>query len=360
MRLKLLILIFFPSILFPLWGFSQTTGHEFMFPDIPGYKTLKCDLHMHTVFSDGDVWPTVRVSEAVNEGLDAICITEHLEYYSHSQYISGDHNSSYEIAKPFADKKDLILIRGAEITKGMPPGHFNFLFIEDANTIDSVDWKIAILQANEQGAFVFWNHPGWRQENEIPIWYEEHSWLLSEGLIQGIEIVNENSYYPLAHKWGIDSNLSLLGNSDIHDPLDMFFDRSKGEHRPLTLVFALERTAEGIREALDKRRTAIYYKDLLIGDEQYLKELFYNSVKVYTASEQIADDNPNATRMIVNNHSSLAFKLVYKGKSGKEYGSLILRKDQVMELKVPEGDGYGSWLVKNVLVSPDKCLEVIL
>ena len=24
-------------------------------PDIPGYVTLKCDFHMHTVFSDGDV-----------------------------------------------------------------------------------------------------------------------------------------------------------------------------------------------------------------------------------------------------------------------------------------------------------------
>jgi len=22
-------------------------------PDVPGYLTLKCDLHMHTVFSDG-------------------------------------------------------------------------------------------------------------------------------------------------------------------------------------------------------------------------------------------------------------------------------------------------------------------
>ncbi len=45
-------------------------------PDIPGYKTLKCDFHLHTVFSDGDVWPTVRVTEAFRDGLDAIAITE--------------------------------------------------------------------------------------------------------------------------------------------------------------------------------------------------------------------------------------------------------------------------------------------
>ena len=27
------------------------------FPDIKGYQTLVCDLHMHSVFSDGSVWP---------------------------------------------------------------------------------------------------------------------------------------------------------------------------------------------------------------------------------------------------------------------------------------------------------------
>ena len=46
-------------------------------PDIPGYKTLKCDLHMHTIYSDGQVSPTQRVLEAWHEGLDAISITDH-------------------------------------------------------------------------------------------------------------------------------------------------------------------------------------------------------------------------------------------------------------------------------------------
>ena len=41
-------------------------------PDILGYKTITCDLHLHSVFSDGQVWPTVRVDEAWQEGIDAI------------------------------------------------------------------------------------------------------------------------------------------------------------------------------------------------------------------------------------------------------------------------------------------------
>jgi len=49
-------------------------------PDISGYQTLKCDFQMHTVFSDGHVWPSFRLYEANRDGLDAISITEHIDY----------------------------------------------------------------------------------------------------------------------------------------------------------------------------------------------------------------------------------------------------------------------------------------
>jgi 3',5'-nucleoside bisphosphate phosphatase len=58
---------------------------EIVIPDIDGYKVMKCDFHIHTVFSDGDVWPDYRVSEAWKDGLDAIAITDHIEYRPHSQ-----------------------------------------------------------------------------------------------------------------------------------------------------------------------------------------------------------------------------------------------------------------------------------
>ena len=65
---------------------SSAIGHEndrkIEFPDVPNYKTLLCDLHMHTVFSDGSVWPNIRVMEANKDGLDVIATTEHLEYQS--------------------------------------------------------------------------------------------------------------------------------------------------------------------------------------------------------------------------------------------------------------------------------------
>lgn len=32
------------------------------------------DLHTHSVFSDGQVWPSIRVEEGVRDGLDALAI----------------------------------------------------------------------------------------------------------------------------------------------------------------------------------------------------------------------------------------------------------------------------------------------
>ena len=45
------------------------------FPDTKAYKTLTMDPHTHSTFSDGHVWPTIRIAEALKDGLDAIAIT---------------------------------------------------------------------------------------------------------------------------------------------------------------------------------------------------------------------------------------------------------------------------------------------
>jgi 3',5'-nucleoside bisphosphate phosphatase len=60
-------------------------------PDIEGYQTLKCDFHTHTIFSDGHVSPVLRVNEAWSNGLDAIAITDHIEYHPFKEYVVADH-----------------------------------------------------------------------------------------------------------------------------------------------------------------------------------------------------------------------------------------------------------------------------
>ena len=53
--------------------------NDIRIPDVDGFHVLKCDFHTHTIFSDGRVWPTMRVDEAWKDGLDAIAITDHIE-----------------------------------------------------------------------------------------------------------------------------------------------------------------------------------------------------------------------------------------------------------------------------------------
>jgi len=53
-------------------------SENIVIPDVNGYQVLKCDFHTHTVFSDGQVWPSIRAQEAWEEGLDAIALTEHI------------------------------------------------------------------------------------------------------------------------------------------------------------------------------------------------------------------------------------------------------------------------------------------
>src|SRR5690554_2890394 len=102
-------------------------------PEVDGYKVLKCDFHTHTIFSDGRVWPTIRNQEIWEEGLDAYAITDHIEYTPFSDDVRVDYNRSYELAKDAAEKQNLILVRGSEITRNTPPGHFNAIYIEDAS-----------------------------------------------------------------------------------------------------------------------------------------------------------------------------------------------------------------------------------
>ena len=122
---------------------------------------LSMDLHIHSVFSDGNVWPTIRVEEARREGLDLIAITEHLEYQPHKEDIPNpDRNRSFFVATESINKGEkLKVINGSEITREMPPGHINAVFVKDANLLLHEDSLSGIKEANKQNAFVFWNHP---------------------------------------------------------------------------------------------------------------------------------------------------------------------------------------------------------
>ena len=260
---------------------AQTrTRTELVFPDLPGYMTLRCDFHMHTVFSDGNVWPSVRVEEAWRDGLDAIALTDHLEYQPHKSDLGTNSGRSYEIARSTAQALGIILLRSAEITRGEPPGHNNAIGLTNVMLVNDKNNAQAVSNAFVQGAFIFWNHPGWKQPQNKSVWYQEQGDYLEHGWMRGIEVVNGTEYDPIAHQWCLEKKLAMLGDSDAHDPIGFEYNHTPAERRPVTLVFASERSPEAVKEALFARRTAVLSQGRLIGEPEYLIPLFQGSLEI--------------------------------------------------------------------------------
>ncbi len=328
---------------------------EIHFPDILGYKTLKCDLHMHTVFSDGLVWPTVRVDEAWRLGLDAIAITDHIEYQPHKKDVPTNFNRSYEIARGYARDKNILLIHAAEITRDTPPGHFNAIFLKDVNPLNTKELTDATKAAKEQGAFVFWNHPGWKPEHKG--WFDIHTTLYENKWLDGIEVANGGSYYPEAQQWCLEKNLTMMGNSDIHQP-DLALETTPENHRTMTLVFARERSQDGVKEALIEGRTAVWLTNQLIGRREYLDALFDGAVEVgkpYRVSK-------GTIWVELRNHSDIDVDMERTGKRGPSTLMLPANATILLKTKVDENAERAdlSYLVRNFRIAPDKGLPVTL
>lgn len=274
-------------------------------PNILGYQTLKCDFHMHTIFSDGIVWPTFRVDEAYNEGLDVIAITDHIEGNPSRKHVGGDNNSSFEIASARAREKNIILIHAGEITRSMPPGHFNALFLDDTKALDKQDWHEAFDEAKKQGAYIIWNHPGWlAQQPDTTLWWDIHTELYNKGMIHAIEVFNEKEWYPIALDWCIEKDLAIFATSDIHGIVSEMYDL-ENFHRPMTLVLANERTEDAVREALFANRTIAYYGNILAGKEEYLKAFFEAAVEI-----QFYDKVKKGKNYIIKNNSDVPFEMI--------------------------------------------------
>ena len=257
------------------------SGEYIYIPDVEGYKTLKCDFHTHTIFSDGDIKPENRVWEAAIRGLDVIA--------------------------------NLIVIQGAEITRSKPIGHINALFLTDANALDVEDPLRAVDNALEQGAFIMWNHPGW--PNDTSTLYNVHKDLIKQKKIHGIEVVNGFEYYPKAFNYCKEYGLTYMGNTDIHGVYKQTY-RTDKQSGPMTIVFAKERSQEGVKEALLAGRSVVKFGDILIGSEKNLLSL----VKA-CLSYEVKEVKGNQALVKVTNKSTLNFEILLDNKAGTILGN---------------------------------------
>ncbi len=308
---------------------------EIIIPQVNGYNVYKADLHTHTIYSDGQVVPKFRVSEAWLDGIDIMAVTEHVEYRPVEaemavyleQYIDEEYkqevakfkdgkkkpsrdgkkvdlNTSVRKAQAFAKGYGITIIPGLEITRdASKEGHFNALFTTDNNLVYNKDSYKSILNAKAQGALIQHNHPGWKRTD---IGYNDfQKKIYGEGLVDGVEVVNTAEIYPGITDRCNNDGLYITANSDIHGSTFSTY-RAQGEDRPMTLVFAKDKSLESVREALVERRTLAYAYENVWGADQLLKDMFLASMKV----EQV-----KGRKYLVTNISSVPYVVAEPGKN---------------------------------------------
>ncbi|MAZ28236.1 MAG: phosphotransferase [Cytophagaceae bacterium] len=300
--------------------------------DIPGYITLKGDFHMHTVFSDGHVWPTFRVREAENDGLDIIALTEHTGNSRVSHDYDVDHDVikkdiSYDIAKT-QPKNQVLIIKGAEISPGVPPFHNNAIFIQKADDIP-IDYlemgdkyvmkknatreelMAPFLEVKRQGGFVFYNHPmhlrqfyNWEKAENKDVFTDFHKELLEMGILGGVEVVNGGRYNSMAHRIAEKYRLTMFADSDAHHDIGF-----KDSHRPMTLVFAKSKTEEAVKDAILNGRTMIYHKDFLIGRIREAEPFFKSAIKLEAKMDKYK--NMPILKVKILNKTDVPYKITF-------------------------------------------------
>ena len=131
----------------------------------------------------------------------------------------------------------------------------------------------------------------------------------AEGLIDGIEVMNGEEFYPKVIDRAYEFGLYMSSNTDIHS-------NSEGDYegtmlgRNMTFILSKENTLESIREALVAKRTICYSYDRYEGEESLLKDLFKACVSF---SEVSRNEKKGTTTFTVTNLSSLPFVVCLPG-----------------------------------------------
>lgn len=342
------------------------------FPDLPdGRKVLAVDLHTHSVFSDGAVWPNIRVEEARRDGLAAMAVTEHLEYQPHFRDIPHpDRNRSYELAREAAVAgalQPLRVINGTEITKFNleQGGHINAVFVTDANAVMGSDVREQLEEVRRQGGFAFWNHPYWTSQSPdgVARLGATHRALIADGLLHGIEVANGADMSDEAFHIALSENLTILGTSDIHGLIDWDYDLANGGHRTATLVLAENASPETLNAALKARETVAIYNDNLAGRAEQVEQVVRASLRLEVGAHL---ERTTVAQVAIINDSPIDFILENAGQEGfyDEANLFRVPARATVNLKVKDVPDLSaltlSFRVLNAFVGPRDALRITL
>ena len=310
---------------------SYARRTEIIIPQLKGYNVYKGDFHIHTSYSDGNVTPASRVTEAWYDGLDIISITDHYEGQkglrntmkvlapmnedgkptpipstSKTGKVWADFNEIHNQAAAQVERSGfpMLLIKGCEMARNAKThGHYNCLFLKDINGLYNKDMAEAFRNVKKQGGIIIHNHPAWRRKTSDKT--EFHNQVYGEGLIDGVEVVNGTTFYPHIVRRCIDEKLTMFANTDEHG-LTAYRFGTTDYYRTMTLVMAKDLTEKAVKDAILKRRTIAYSGGCLIGEEEWLNELLNESVVCHVVKE---DAKAGKRTYMLTNMSSFTYKL---------------------------------------------------
>ena len=394
-----------------------------VFPDVGNLKVLSVDLHTHSVFSDGHVWPSIRAEEAARDQIDGVAITEHLEWQPHLLDIPHpDRNRAFEEATRSAKDLDLLVIPGLEITRQDEPGHINAVFIKDANPlvqasgIQNYDPNHLFATEAEARATAATQSEAFASAHEVTVGQDQrwapfaskaiymtlvnygvavtqdaaevlqaaadqgaftfwnhpsfskanadpskfHRRAIKSGILHGVEIANGDNYYPNAHRLALAYDLAFIGTSDVHQLIAWDYDRQKNQHRPVTLVLAPERSSEAIKKALFEKQTLVWWNHTLIGRKAQLQPLLEESIVI----ERVEPSFEGRTRVLLRNRAAADWQVTSVGKQAvtSHATTFTLPGQSVTEIQVRNDNRPGELRlqVHNALLAPSKPAQIRL
>ena len=309
---------------------------EIILPQVNGMNLYKADLHIHTIYSDGDVTPDMRVLEAWHDGLDIIAITDHMEYRRieremleymdryvredlrekgavntnimrqgpDSLGVLVDFNVAYKSAARKAKDYGLMVVRGVEVTR-KHNGDYNAIFTTDNNAVYDPSLEQTLRNARAQGAFIVHNHPDYDANTANHITQVAND-LYDKGLIDGVEVANGRKTWQYLYTHAVSGGYTPMANSDAHEYIYWKYGRPWDyeipRYRNMNLILAENLTEKDIREALKAGNSIAYSNNNLVARYDLLEALFKASVEF-----RIQRTSSTQHHIIVVNSSSLPY-----------------------------------------------------
>jgi hypothetical protein len=203
----------------------------------------------------------------------------------------------------------------------------------------------------KQGAFVFQNHPKHDKTTAstmTPLAEDLHG----KGLLKGIELCNGPVQWSRLISHCLDNGYAPISNSDGHTTMaERFYPHyNDGCYRNMTLILAKKCDEKSIKEALFAGRTIAYHSNKLVGKEEYLVDLFKQSVAI-----EHKCDTKKSTIVVLTNKSSFPYEIKWGKNSTAVIGAM-----SAVQISLPKEADSEEFTVTNLITGGKKRAQVTL